>query len=111
LSLSRNRECSISSRITGGSHWNVLSVSQLPTTRELSRGGSNRNAERARLTRNEAAGYTMPTARELKMEIPARDPALPDFETAPPDGDFDGRPFCFRAKFEEETCTDTFRYG
>jgi hypothetical protein len=52
----------------------------------------------------------MPTVRELKMEIPARDPALPDFETALPDGDFDGRPFCFRANFEEETCTDTFRY-
>jgi hypothetical protein len=38
--------------------------------------------KRARLTRNEAAGCTMLTARELKMEIPLGDPALPDFETA-----------------------------
>ena len=52
----------------------------------------------------------MRTARELKMEIPARDPTLPDFRNGlPPDGDFDRRPFCFQANFEEETCTDAFR--
>ena len=52
----------------------------------------------------------MRTARELKMEIPARDPTLPDFRNGlAPDGDFDRRPFCFQANFEEETCTDAFR--
>ena len=36
--------------------------------------------------------------------------SLPDFRNGlPPDGDFDRRPFCFQANFEEETCTDAFR--
>src|SRR5712691_2289499 len=46
--------------------------------------GSNRNPEFARLAQNEAAGCTMRTARELKMEIPARDPILPDFQNGLP---------------------------
>src|SRR5882757_8986874 len=69
----------------------------LPTILELPRASSNRNPEFARLAQNEAAGCTMRTARELKMEIPARDPTLPDFRNGlPPDVDFDRRPSVFR---------------
>src|SRR6266404_8530689 len=85
-------------------------TSGLRTILELPRAGSNRNPEFARLAQNEAAGCTMRTSRELKMEIPARDPTLSDFRNGlPPDGDFDRRPFCFQANFEEEICTDASR--